>query len=309
MLIIILLTHLIYYSFANCGTYDYDYDFNNDTIDFDNSVNSLFRTSNLTIDPTLNIDGIVCPIDIDIDRTFYEKFGGDTGDEFIEVIDIMKKVVDIFDESFEGFLDIRLRYIVPDRTKIWTENSRDAGVILRDYAKYVYSLNRDSCANILMTNIDFSGSILGMAHVATACNLVPYGDDAGESYMTTTGVVGFKGLNYHESVVLTAHEIGHILGARHTCCTSGCDNLCFMSSECNPRSGKFIMYPTLATGKNSFKFSSCSVRDIKNTLLKSYKNNINCFENTESYSDSSVHIVFDMYTLIILFFLFFQSFN
>eukprot|EP00045_Choanoeca_perplexa_P012857 m.142493 g.142493 ORF g.142493 m.142493 type:complete len:866 (+) comp16160_c0_seq1:343-2940(+) len=81
-----------------------------------------------------------------------------------------------------------------------------------------------------------------------------------------------------QMVLSTAHEIGHNLGASHTCEFQGsfsagqCDNI-VGSDPCNPsdaQGGPFIMYPAVAADDshpNARSFSSCSLAAITDVVL------------------------------------------
>eukprot|EP00050_Salpingoeca_kvevrii_P022425 m.126270 g.126270 ORF g.126270 m.126270 type:complete len:1460 (+) comp9705_c0_seq2:247-4626(+) len=65
-----------------------------------------------------------------------------------------------------------------------------------------------------------------------------------------------------------AHELAHNLGAEHTCCgspSSSCPQAescpALDGNECNPAE-KYLMYPSLVSGSNALKLSSCSKNQI-----------------------------------------------
>lgn len=106
--------------------------------------------------------------------------------------------------------------------------------------------------------------------------------------------------------MLTAHELGHTLGAGHTCCINSCrykDSTCSFrdGDKCNPIDGKYIMYPYITTGKNSDKFSVCSKIQIKrymNTELHKTECFYNYYTSSYAYNTKSTFITLFLLSIV-----------
>ncbi|KAK2581898.1 hypothetical protein KPH14_002355 [Odynerus spinipes] len=132
----------------------------------------------------------------------------------------------------------------------------DVDVALREMGDYIYRETRFPIGffdiAITMTQLDLcnkfgdycDGSTLGYAYVAGACNRQ---DDIKTSEMA--GIVedngGFSG------IIPTAHEIGHLIGARH-------DGNPQYANDC-PAFDGYIMTSGLMLHENGFEWSNCTI--------------------------------------------------
>lgn len=131
----------------------------------------------------------------------------------------------------------------------------DSDLALRCMARYLY--REDRFPNfydiaIVMTELDMcnmqsnycNAGTLGYAFVAGACDR-----NATRQLSEAVGIVedngGFSG------IIPTAHEIGHLIGARH-------DGNSKDAAECEPHDG-FIMTNGLLLHDNGFEWSTCSI--------------------------------------------------
>ncbi|XP_012224732.1 A disintegrin and metalloproteinase with thrombospondin motifs like [Linepithema humile] len=155
------------------------------------------------------------------------------------------------DENATPYLEKSIFEYKPKRSTV------DSDLALRGMANYFYRETRfppdfyDMA--IAMTQLDMCNMLtddfcdsptLGYAYVAGACDR-----NATKQLSEAVGIVednaGFGG------IIPTAHEIGHLIGARH----DGNPNT---AAECPP-SGGYIMTTGLALGENGFKWSKCSI--------------------------------------------------
>lgn len=137
------------------------------------------------------------------------------------------------------------------------EKSVDADKALRSMADYFYRESRfppdfyDMA--ITMTHLDLCNlltdtfcdtSTLGYAYVAGACDR-----NATKKSSEAVGIVedngGFAG------IIPTAHEVGHLIGARH-------DGSPISASDC-PATDGYIMTGGLMLSENGFQWSTCSI--------------------------------------------------
>lgn len=129
--------------------------------------------------------------------------------------------------------------------------------ILSYYREWTYHNAKKICANILLTNMD-SNQYNGMAYINLSC---------------TSMNVGFVKVNIQHALLLHvfSHELGHILGLKHTCeinknTEMSCDRL--NNNECNPKDDGYLMYPySNQCSSNSLKLSPCSIKEL-NTNFK-----------------------------------------
>ncbi|EFN68351.1 A disintegrin and metalloproteinase with thrombospondin motifs 1 [Camponotus floridanus] len=137
------------------------------------------------------------------------------------------------------------------------ESSVDADLALRAMADYFYREDRFPTdfydIAITLTTLDLCNMItddfcdtstLGYAYVAGACDR-----NATKHSSEAVGIVEDKG--GFDGIIPTAHEIGHLIGARHDGNPKG-------AADCPPFDG-FIMTSGLMLHENGFEWSSCSI--------------------------------------------------
>ncbi|XP_036146142.1 venom metalloproteinase 3 isoform X2 [Monomorium pharaonis] len=154
-------------------------------------------------------------------------------------------------------------YLEDNRVEVST---LDADNALRGMADYFYRENRFPTEFydmvIALTSLDmgnritddppsYDSSTLGYAYVAGACDR----NDTKKS-SEAVGIVedngGFSG------IIPTAHEIGHLIGARH-------DGNPKSAGDCAPHDG-FIMTSGFMLHENGFEWSSCSINAFYNFI-------------------------------------------
>jgi len=207
------------------------------------------------------------------DYTIYRLFGGNIGR-------IVKYLV-----SYWNAVDLRYRLLTTPKIRFniagiiigtdndaipYMENSRtevsklDADRALRGMADYFYRENRfpkDFYDMVIaMTHLDMCNmltddfcdpSTLGYAYVAGACDR-----NATKQSSEAVGIVEDNG--GYSGIIPTAHEIGHLIGARHDGNPKG-------AGDCPAHDG-FIMTSGLMLHENGFEWSSCSINAFYNFI-------------------------------------------
>ncbi|XP_066590315.1 A disintegrin and metalloproteinase with thrombospondin motifs like [Prorops nasuta] len=158
--------------------------------------------------------------------------------------------------------DRAVPYLYDNRLK---NNLVDANKILDDMHIYFYKENRinEDSYNLVVafTNLDLcttkgsdcDRSLAGYATIGRPC-----GRDQYKKKFWPTGVVEEAG--GYAGIISAAHEIGHILGARH-------DGLHDTTKNC-PMTEGYIMSSSISLKSNIMRWSSCSIKAIYETVTR-----------------------------------------
>eukprot|EP00035_Acanthoeca_spectabilis_P039179 m.59734 g.59734 ORF g.59734 m.59734 type:complete len:1276 (+) comp9477_c0_seq1:172-3999(+) len=246
----------------------------------------------------------ICPVFLDIDTTFYERWGGSGSDSdrltttAMVAASLLQQVSALYEDQLSVTLALAGIYVrpnpanpiptsgggelgqyeawlVPGSSRAAAANSRPRGDSL--------PTAQSSCLNLLLVNRNLAGT-LGTANMAVAaggyvggvCETYLWKDSPSEYHALNTGIITSQGrnrlLSTTELVSVMAHEVGHLFGAPHSCTTS-CSS---RYNNCNPspsNGGPYLMYPSLQNGQNSRTFSPCSLSTIREVI----QNKAHCF--------------------------------
>ncbi|EDQ90552.1 uncharacterized protein MONBRDRAFT_36614 [Monosiga brevicollis MX1] len=240
-----------------------------------------------------------CSLALDCDASFVAAWGGlgSRSQQAIfaaaRMLDYMFQVDRIFQDeaNLRGSFAIRINAIfVHHNLNLRDGGSDGAGVagltFLHNYQTWLVAASRNgsraqtfsaNCLNFLFSHENLQG-VLGVAIEASprsdilggVCTSVSVSSLALNVGVSTTRLSNSQHTAAWQTVLSTTHEIGHTIGARHTCELSSTDeselcNAVIGSSSCAPTAGQggnYIMYPAVPlddTHANARLFSSCNI--------------------------------------------------
>eukprot|EP00043_Microstomoeca_roanoka_P012706 m.123267 g.123267 ORF g.123267 m.123267 type:complete len:1065 (-) comp15566_c1_seq1:230-3424(-) len=249
---------------------------------------------------------ISCAIFLDADKSFLEAWGGSGSLEerkqraILQMVDILFQVDGIYQNqrNFAGQLTFRIVGAAVhedlDLSSIATTGSATdpASRTLEQYQRWLarkedargngYLTPQSVCLNHMFTHTNLQG-VLGVAVQASKLNSVIGGlceTRIAQSRALNAGISTTKASDNAvvapwQTVLSTAHELGHNVGAAHTCDlaeTSEAYCPAVVGTPCNPSEadgGPYLMYPSVAvdnTHSNAHFFSSCSIASIRDVL-------------------------------------------
>ena len=201
----------------------------------------------------------VCIIGLDCDQYCISKYNNDTKKASDALINIVKHAIYPFYDDRLNDINFQIGQIRMYPNQYF--NGFNANNMLELYGQHLIQNKVSNCLNLLFSKIK-DEHMQGIAYVDRLCNHY------------NVGIITLDA-NWAEIVVATAHEMGHILGASHTCETKSDDitKTCKYKDgdTCNPiGDNKYLMYPVILTcHQNNFRFSQCGI-DTINQLYKKY---------------------------------------
>lgn len=250
----------------------------------------------------------VCRVFLDADESFLEYWGGPTADPTeervaratLKMIEIIYQVDGIYSREYniQSLLSLKIAGAKVHRGVRFA--GRDGSAVLRKYQNWLSGGTTgasdqmrprgpkhpgpdDVCLNHVFTHAP-AGGVLGVAIQAYPGSIegglcAKAGDTGVSTNVGFTNTMGEDGnvVPIWQSVLSTAHEFGHNIGAVHDCVLSGAPSsgdettqLCpvVIGTRCLPEEvygGAFLMFPAIGTdvsGPNSRVFSPCSVEKI-----------------------------------------------
>jgi hypothetical protein len=237
----------------------------------------------------------VCVIGLDCDQYCINKYGNNTQSAAKELTNIIQSgIYPYYDNRLNkiNFQIGQIRMYPNQYFKIPNVNA-----MLELYGSHLIRHNIVGCLNLLFSEIADIG-IHGIAYINRLCNHY------------NVGIVKLNA-DWTEIVITTAHEIGHILGAHHTCEIESDD----ITKTCNYKSGdtcnptgdnKYLMFPIIKQcSKNSKRFSQCSIDTINQlynqyTCLTSSNSTLTPIYFNHICPQSHIYIIFSIATTTII---------
>ena len=173
--------------------------------------------------PTGGTDGgpVECDIAIEADVQFYQLNGSSTVGTQNDVTAVINQLDFVYDRDCDIQYDVTT--ILVSTTAVYTTSS--AGALLGEFAQRWNTVHASIPRDVahLFTGRNLSGSTIGIAQLASICNLgVAYG--LSQSRFTS---------NFNARVGLTAHEVGHGWAAQHCDSASPCYIMCSGLGGCS----------------------------------------------------------------------------
>eukprot|EP00049_Salpingoeca_infusionum_P003571 m.67989 g.67989 ORF g.67989 m.67989 type:complete len:472 (-) comp12183_c0_seq1:445-1860(-) len=254
-----------------------------------------------------------CTIFVDFDKSFRRKWGKKTKKVKAKIATIMAQI-----EAWSAtvFPDVQLHHVGTEyHDDIHPDIDLPIGSTASSFLTYVQRVMaqdavgervrkskkvrpNEVCLNLFLSHIDLAGGSAGATVVSNSnaggvcdqqikappVSSVESDLRAWNVIVVTSNFDGKK-LSLDTLTHTIAHEVGHAFGAQHTCCL-GCsyeDTCEFLEgNRCNPEGDfKYLMYPYITSGPNSWTFSRCSNRAIKSAL----EERGTCFNTEEEVAD------------------------
>lgn len=188
----------------------------------------------------------VCAVAFDADVEYYQLNGSSVAATVNDIEDIMNQVAVIYEGQASLTFEITTIFVRTSEPDPFSSTNSDT--LLNQFAaewnSNMQGVHRDTAH--LFTGKDIDGTVIGAAYTGAICEVCGAADGYGYSQSRFSP-------NIARRVALTAHELGHTLGANHCDGDSTCGIMCSQNGGCNGSLTEFGSFSLsqIASGVNS----------------------------------------------------------